>query len=365
MKSKLGLIALESARQAGEKIDNILSEWRGGEHFLIPSECPRFGTGEAKGIIKESVRDKDIYILVDVCNYSLTYKMFGEQNRMSPDDHYQDLKRVISACNGKAGRITVIMPFLYESRQHRKSQRESLDCAVMLRELESMGVHSVVTFDAHDPRMQNVVPLNGLENVSPALQLTECLLSEYPDLQIDGEHMMFIAPDEGATERVVFLSSLYGVHIGMFYKRRDYTRIVDGMNPIIAHDFCGGAVEGKDVVVIDDMISSGGSILDVAQQLKMRGARRVFLYATFGLFTNGFAKFDKAYADGYFDRLFCTNLTYQKAELIEKEYYYSIDMNRYVAAIIDSLNQGSMMMELMMPAQRIKETIQKFKEKNR
>lgn len=362
MIGKLGLIALESAQSAGKTIDSILSEWRGGEHYLIPSECPRFGTGEAKGIIKQSVRDKDIYILVDVCNYALTYKMFGEPNRMSPDDHYQDLKRVISACNGKAARITVIMPFLYESRQHRKTQRESLDCAVMLHELESMGVHSVVTFDAHDPRMQNVVPFNGLENVSPALQLTECLLSQYNDLQIDGEHMMFIAPDEGATERVVFLASLFGVNIGMFYKRRDYTKIVDGMNPIIAHEFCGGSVENMDVVVVDDMISSGGSMLDVARQLKLRGAHHVFLYATFGLFTNGFDKLDKAYAEGWFDKLFCTNLTYQKIELLEKEYFYSIDMTRYVAAIIDRLNQGDPMQELMTPAQRIKETVQKFKE---
>ena len=294
MPGKLGLITLESAKRIGERVDSILSEWRSGEHFLIEAECPRFASGEAKGILRESVRDRDLYILVDVCNSSLTYKMNGGVNRMSPDDHYQDLKRVIAACNGKAERITVVMPFLYEGRQHRKTGRESLDCAVMLRELENMGVHSIVTFDAHDPRMQNVVPLTGLENISPALQFTQALLTEYEDLTIDGGHLLFVAPDEGATERVVFMATLFGVNIGMFYKRRDYTRIVDGTNPILSHDFCGGEVEGKDAIVVDDMIASGGSILDVARQLKNRGAARVFLFSTFGLFSGGLEPFDKA-----------------------------------------------------------------------
>lgn len=360
---KLGIIALESARNAGEKIDDILSGWRHGEHFLIPSSCPRFGSGEAKGLVKESVRDRDIYILVDVCNPSVTYKMDGYINRMSPDDHFQDLKRVIAACNGKAGRITVIMPFLYESRQHRRTGRESLDCAMMLRELENMGVHDIITFDAHDPRVQNSIPFSGFEDVSPALQFTQALLTEYEDLKLDSEHMMFISPDEGATQRVVFMASIFGVNIGMFYKRRDYSRIVDGMNPIIAHDFCGESVKGKDVIVVDDMISSGGSMIDVARQLKDRGAARVFMFATFGLFTNGLEKFDEAYSAGIFDRVFTTNLVHQKPELLERSWYFSVGMNRYVAAIIDTLNKGESMSELIKPAERMKEMVELYKGK--
>ncbi len=358
---KLGIIALESAQNAGEKIDKILSGWRGGEHFLIPSSCPRFGSGEAKGLVKESVRERDIYILVDVCNPSITYKMDGLPNRMSPDDHFQDLKRVIAACNGKAGRITVLMPFLYESRQHRRTGRESLDCAMMLRELENMGVHDIITFDAHDPRVQNSIPFSGFEDVSPALQFTQALLTEYEDLKIDPGHMMFISPDEGATQRVVFMASIFGVNIGMFYKRRDYSRIVDGMNPIIAHDFCGESVEGKDVIVVDDMISSGGSMIDVAKQLKDRGASRVFMFATFGLFTNGLDKFDEAYSQGLFDRVFTTNLVYQKPELLERPWYFSVGMNRYVAAIIDTLNKGKSMQEIIRPAERMKEIVELYK----
>ena len=360
---KLGIIALESARNAGEKIDEILSGWRHGEHFLIPSSCPRFGSGEAKGLVKESVRDRDIYILVDVCNPSVIYKMDGYINRMSPDDHFQDLKRVIAACNGKAGRITVIMPFLYESRQHRRTGRESLDCAMMLRELENMGVHDIITFDAHDPRVQNSIPFSGFEDVSPALQFTQALLTEYEDLKLDSEHMMFISPDEGATQRVVFMASIFGVNIGMFYKRRDYSRIVDGMNPIIAHDFCGESVKGKDVIVVDDMISSGGSMIDVARQLKDRGAARVFMFATFGLFTNGLEKFDEAYSAGIFDRVFTTNLVHQKPELLERPWYFSVGMNRYVAAIIDTLNKGKSMSELIKPAERMKEMVELYKGK--
>ncbi len=363
LKDRLGIIALESARKTGERVDEILSGWRDGKHFLIPSECPRFGSGEGKGLIGDSIRDRDLYLLVDICNTSLTYKMDGSLNRMSPDDHFQDLIRIIAACSGKAGRITVIMPFLYEGRQHRKTARESLDCAVMLRELESIGVHSVVTFDAHDPRMANVIPFSGLENVSPSLQFTQALLTDYEDLQIDGEHLMFIAPDEGATERVVFLATLFGVNIGMFYKRRDYTRIVDGTNPIIAHDFCGGSVEGMDVIVVDDMISSGGSMLDVAKQLKDRGAKRVFIFSTFGLFTNGFEKFDRAYEEGYFEKIFTTNLIYQKPELLEKSYYFSVSMNRYIAAIIDTLNQGKSLSALTRPAERIRSTIENYQKK--
>lgn len=361
MDGKLGIIALESARNAGEKIDAILSEWRNGEHFLIHAECPRFGSGEGKGILRESVRGRDLYILVDVCNPSVTYMMDGEKNRMSPDDHYQDLKRIIAAANGRAGRITVVMPFLYESRQHRRTVRESLDCALMLRELENMGVSDIITFDAHDPRVQNSIPLGSFEDVSPSLQFSQALLGEYKDLQLDSEHMMFISPDEGATQRVVFMASIFGVNIGMFYKRRDYATIVNGMNPIVAHDFCGESVAGKDVVVMDDMISSGGSMIDTAMQLKKMGARRVFVFATFGLFTNGFEKFDAAYKAGAFDRIFTTNLIHQKDGLLERPWYVSVDMNRYVAAIIDTLNRGESLHELIRPAKRIKELVAQYK----
>ena len=364
MQEKIGLITLDSAEAIGRRVNQILSEWRGGESFSITSKCPRFSSGEAKCIINESVRDKDIYILLDVCNTSLTYQMFGEKNRMSPDDHYQDLKRVIAACGGRAKRITVIMPFLYEGRQHRKTTRESLDCAVMLRELESMGVHSLITFDAHDPRMQNVVPLMGMENVSPALQFTQALLTEYEDLVLDGEHLMFIAPDEGATGRAVFLASLFGVNIGMFYKRRDYTRIVNGSNPVIAHDFCGGSVEGKDVIVSDDMIASGGSMLDTARKLKEMGAKRVFIFSTFGLFTSGLAKFDEAFSKGWFDWIFTTNLVYQKPELLQRDYYYSVRMDRYIAAIVDTLNKGNALHDLIKPAGRIHQMVELYKNEN-
>ena len=361
MRGEIGLIVLNSAEKIGARVDQILSEWRGGKHFLIPAECPRFSSGEGKCVLKESVRDRDIYILLDVCNTSLTYDMFGETNRMSPDDHYQDLKRAIAACSGKADRINVIMPFLYEGRQHRKTTRESLDCAVMLRELENMGVHSLITFDAHDPRIQNVVPLMGMENVSPALQFTQAFLTEYEDLKIDSEHMMFIAPDEGATGRVVFLATLFGVNIGMFYKRRDYTRIVNGSNPVVAHDFCGTSVEGKDVIVIDDMIASGGSMLDTGRQLKEMGAKRVFIFSTFGLFTSGLDRFDKAYEDGWFDRIFTTNLVWQKPELKERKWYFSVTMDRYIAALIDTANRGETLNDLLKPAGRIRQMLELYK----
>ena len=362
MPGKLSLIVLESAEHIGKRVDQILSDWRNREHFLIPVECPRFSSGEGKCVLHESVRDRDVYILLDVCNPSMTYQMFGEPNRMSPDDHYQDLKRVIAACNGKADRITVIMPFLYEGRQHRKTARESLDCAVMLRELESMGVHSMLTFDAHDPRMQNVVPLMGLENISPALQFTQALLTEYEDLTLDSDHMMFIAPDEGATARVVFMASLIGVNIGMFYKRRDYTQIVNGSNPVIAHDFCGTSVEGRDVIVADDMIASGGSMLDTARQLKEMGAKRVFVFSTFGLFTSGLKKFDEAYEAGWFERVFTTNLVYQGNGLKERPWYFSVNMDRYIAALIDTLNRGGSIQELIKPAGRIRQMVELYRQ---
>ena len=360
MEDKLGLITLESFTNQTQKINEILCKWRGCDNYIIPSKCPRFTSGEAKGVIEESVRDKYIYILDDVCNNSLKYKMDGELNRMSPDDHYQDLKRIIMACNGKPNRITVIMPFLYEGRQHRRMIRESLDCAMMLRELEFMGVDDIVTFDAHDSRMQNVLPLRGIENISPALQFVQGFLTEYEDIKIDGEHLMIIAPDEGATERAVFYASLFGVNLGMFYKRRNYSTIIDGINPIVVHDFCGSALDGMDAIVVDDMIASGGSIIDVCKQIKERGAKRVFIFSTFGLFTSGFDKMDRAYEEGLFDRIFTTNLVYQKPELLEKEYYYSINMNRYIAAIIDTLNKKNSMQQISKPEQRIKETIMAY-----
>ena len=355
--SSPALLVLPSAESIGRRVSAILTEWYGNGDYLVPLECPRFSSGEGKAVIRESVRDRDVYILVDVCNSSLTYRMDGMLNRMSPDDHYQDLKRVISACNGTAGRITVIMPFLYESRQHRRNLRESMDCALMLQELENMGVHSLITFDAHDPRMQNSIPLTCFENVSPALQFTQALLTEYEDLRLDAEHLMFIAPDEGATGRVVFFASLFGVNIGMFYKRRDFSTIVDGVNPIVAHDFCGQSVRGMDCIVIDDMIASGGSILDVARQLKERGAQRIFVFSTFGLFTSGLEKFDIAWRDGLFDRVFTTNLIYQKPELLEKPWYCTVNMGRYIAAIIDTLHRGDSLQELTKPASRIREML--------
>ena len=361
MRGDIAIIALQSAEKIGNRVNQILMDWRGGDGFLVPAKCPRFSSGEAKGVLDDSVRDRDVYILVDVCNTSITYKMYGELNRMSPDDHYQDLKRIIAACNGRAQRVHVIMPFLYEGRQHRKTMRESLDCAVMLRELENMGVHSIITFDAHDDRIQNVVPLMGLENVSPALQLTQAFLTEYEDLQIDSEHMMFIAPDEGATKRVVFLASLYGVNIGMFYKRRDYTIIVNGQNPVVAHDFCGTSVKGMDVIIVDDMIDSGGSMLDTVEQLKQMGARRVFVFATFGLFSKGLGRFDEAYKRGIIDKVFSTNLVWQKPQLKEKPWYFSVNMDRYIAALIDTINMGDPINELLTPAGKIRQMLEAYK----
>lgn len=361
MQDNLAIIALESYSSRAKRINNLLCEWNNANNYLVEASCPRFASGEAKGIIHDSIRDMDVFILVDVCNNSLTYKMDGSMNRMSPDDHYQDLKRVILAINGLARRITVVMPFLYEGRQHRKTARESLDCAMMLKELEYMGVSSIVTFDAHDPRIQNVLPLHNMANISPALQFTQALLTEYEDIVIDSDHLTFIAPDEGATERVVFFASLFEVNIGMFFKRRDYAHIVDGTNPIIAHDYCGGNLTGMDAIVVDDMIASGGSILDVCEQLRERGAKRVFIFSTFGLFSSGFEKIDKAYKDGLFERIFTTNLVYQKQELLEKEYYYSVNMNRYLAALIDTLHQHNSIQKLMRPEDRIKEMIRRYK----
>jgi ribose-phosphate pyrophosphokinase len=372
----LGIIPLEGCKSLGSKVDDYLIQWRNErrnddhatlafsgyqrDSYTLGAKVPRFGSGEAKGIITESVRGDDLYILVDVTNHSLTYSLCGQTNHMSPDDHYQDLKRVIAAVGGKARRITVIMTFLYESRQHKRNSRESLDCAIALQELVNMGVDNIITFDAHDPRVQNAIPLNGFETVQPAYQFIKGLLRSEPDLQFDSDHLMIISPDEGGMSRAVYLANVLGVDMGMFYKRRDYSTIVNGRNPIVAHEFLGASVEGKDVLIIDDMISSGESILDVAAQLKKRKARKIFAASTFGLFTNGLDKFDKAYEEGLIDRVLTTNLIYQSPELLEKPYYVNCDMSKYIALIIDTLNHDSSISELLNPVERIHTVLAKY-----
>ena len=373
----LGIIALESCKSIGEKIDQYLVKWRTereNEHkdslafsgyqrpsYLMSAKVPRFGSGEAKGMIMESARGFDLYLLVDVCNYSLTYKLCGHINRMSPDDHYQDLKRVISAVGGKARRITVIMPFLYESRQHKRTSRESLDCALALQELVRMGVDNIITFDAHDPRVQNAIPLNGFETVRPAYQFIKGLLRNVKGLNLDSGHMMVISPDEGGMSRAIYIANVLGLDMGMFYKRRDYTKIVNGRNPIIAHEFLGSSVEGKDMIIIDDMISSGDSVLEVARELKKRKAARIFVFSTFGLFTSGLAKFDAAYKEGTITRVLTTNLVYQTPELLQREWYINCDMSKYIAYIIDTLNHDSSISDLLNPNERIQSIVARYK----
>ncbi len=324
---------LVSHNQSGVNLEGYSAD-----SFLIECECPRFGTGEGKGFIKESVRGVDLFIMVDITNYSLTYTVCGHENHMSPDNHYQDLKRIISAATGKAHRINVIMPFLYEGRQHKRAKRESLDCALALKELSSMGVSNLITFDAHDPRVQNSIPLKGFDNFFATYQFLKALLKHVPDFVADNEHLMIISPDEGAMSRAVYFSSILGVDMGMFYKRRDYSTIINGKNPIVAHEFLGDSVEGKDVLVIDDMISSGGSMLDVAKQLKERNAKRVFVCTTYGLFTDGLDKFDEYYEKGYIDKVITTNLNYRDPELLTKPYYIEANMSKYLASIIDIIN---------------------------
>ncbi len=373
----LGIIALEGCRVLGDKVDKYLVRWRTErehEHkdslafsgyqrdsYLLSAKVPRFGSGEAKGMILESVRGCDLYLLVDVCNYSLTYSLCGHQNRMSPDDHYQDLKRIIAAVGGKARRITVIMPYLYESRQHKRTSRESLDCALALQELVSMGVDNIITFDAHDPRVQNAIPLNGFETVQPAYQFIKGLLRHVKDLQIDSRHMMVISPDEGGMKRAIYIANVLGLDMGMFYKRRDYTRIENGRNPIVAHEFLGSSVDGKDVIIIDDMISSGDSILETAAALKQRKAGKIFVFSTFGLFTGGLEKFDRAYESGLITRILTTNLIYQTPELLEREWYINCDMSKYVAYIIDTLNHDSSISDLLNPNERIQQIVTKYR----
>ena len=373
----LGIIAIDGCQAMGKEVDHFITTWRHEDghkfmddvvfsgyqrdSYLVNAHVPRFGSGEAKGVIDESVRGMDLYILVDVCNYSLTYSMSGNTNHMSPDDHYQDLKRIISAATGKAHRVNVIMPFLYESRQHKRTKLESLDSALALQELTHMGVDNIITFDAHDPRVQNAIPLSGFETVRPTYQFVKGLLDRYDDLIIDSDHMMAISPDEGATERAVYLANVLNLDMGMFYKRRDYTRVVNGRNPIVAHEFLGSSVEGKDVIILDDMISSGDSILDVAKQLKSRNAKRIFAAATFGLFTNGLDKFDEAYESGLIDGVLTTNLIYQTPELLSRPYYINCDMSKYVALMIDTLNHDGSISDILDPSERIQVCVEEYK----
>ena len=323
------------------------------DNYLIDCDCPRFGTGESKGLLGESIRGKDLFVMVDVCNYSLTYTVSGHLNHMSPDDHYQDLKRIISTANGKAHRVNVIMPFLYESRQHKRTKRESLDCALALQELIDMGVSNIITFDAHDPRVQNSIPLHGFDSFNPPYQFMKALLRAEPDLIVDKDHLMIVSPDEGAMHRAVYFSNVLGVDMGMFYKRRDYSTIVNGKNPIVAHEFLGTDIKGKNIIIIDDMISSGESMLDVAKQIKERGASRVFVCTSFGLFTEGFEKFDEYYEAGYIDRVITTNLTYLPPAALEKPYFVVADMSKFIALIIDSLNHDITMSSVLVPTDKI------------
>ena len=373
----LGVIPLRGCRPLAERVDQFLVGWRTereNEHkgslaftgyerdsYLLSTDVPRFGTGEGKGVINESVRGADLYLLIDVLNHAQTYKLFGKDNHMSPDDHYQDLKRIIAAIGGKARRITVIMPFLYEGRRHKRNARESLDCAIALQELIRMGVDNIITFDAHDARVQNAIPLHGFETVRTTYQFLKALLRHVRDLEIDAQHMMVISPDEGGMSRAIYLASVLGLDVGMFYRRRDYTTIVDGRSPVIAQEFLGASVEGKDLIIIDDMISSGESILEVAQQMKKRGAKRVFVFATFGMFTRGLEDFDAAHEQGYFDMLFTTNLIWQSPELLERSWYADCDMSKYIAYLIDTLNHDASISDLLNPVERIHELVGNYR----
>ena len=373
----LGIIPLEGCRELGAMVNDYLVEWRTvreSEHkeslafagyqrdsYILQAKVPRFGSGEAKGMILESVRGTDLYLLVDVANYSLTYSLCGHENHMSPDDHYQDLKRIIAAVGGKARRITVIMPFLYESRQHKRTARESLDCALALQEMVHMGVDNIITFDAHDPRVQNAIPLNGFETVQPTYQFIKGILKHNKDLQLDSGHMMVISPDEGGMGRAIYMANVLGLDMGMFYKRRDYTKIVNGRNPIVAHEFLGSSVEGKDMIIIDDMISSGESVIEVATELKERKANKIFICTTFGLFTNGLERFDKAYENGVIDRVLTTNLIYQTPELLSREWYINCDMSKYIAYLIDTLNHDASISDLLNPNERIQRVVAKYR----
>lgn len=372
----LKLAALESCRELGQKVNDYIVSFRKNagveiassplfanyrkDNYLVDIGCPRFGSGEAKGTIRESIRGTDLFVMVDVCNYSLTYTVNGHPNHMSPDDHYQDMKRIIAAATGKARRINVIMPFLYESRQHKRTKRESLDCAMALEELNDMGVSNILTFDAHDPRVQNAIPRSGFDNFTPQYQFMKALFRAVPDLTVDKDHLMIVSPDEGAMHRAVYFSNVLGVDMGMFYKRRDYSTIVNGKNPIVAHEFLGDDITGKDVLIVDDMISSGESMLDVAKKLKDRNAARVFVCTTFGLFTEGFEKFDEYYEKGYIDRVVTTNLTYLPPAVDERPYFVKADMSKFLALIIDSLNHDITIGAVMNPTEKIHTLLKKY-----
>ena len=375
----LKILALDSCKELGDSVNEYLVDFRqhvnnnikedpafreySVDNYLIDASCPRFGSGESKGILKESVRGDDVFLLVDITNHSLTYTINGFENHKSPDDHYQDLKRMIASIAGKAHRINVVMPFMYEGRQHKRSGRESLDCAYALKELSDMGVSNFITFDAHDPRVQNATPLKGFDNFTPPYQFIRSLLEYEKDLIIDKEHMIVISPDEGALDRAVYFSTVLGVDTGMFYKRRDYSKIVNGKNPIVAHEFLGDNIEGKDVIIIDDMIASGGSMIDTAKQLKAMNAKRVFICCTFGLFTEGMKAFDEAYANGIFDRVVCTNLNYLPQEVKDREYFVEADMSKFLASIIDFMNHDISMENVLTPTEKIQELLRQYHER--
>ena len=365
----LGIIPLQSCSGLGNMVNEYIVDWRKEresvlhqddrvkDSYIVNTKCSRFGSGEAKGTILDSIRGKDLYLLVDVTNYSIEYSLCGHMNKMSPDDHYSDLKRIITAAAGKARRINVIMPFLYESRQHKRTSRESLDCAVALQELHALGVENIITFDAHDPRVQNAIPNSGFDSIQPTYQFIKRLFNNVPDLQVDSDHMMIISPDEGAMGRAVYYSNVLGLDMGMFYKRRDYSRVVNGRNPIVAHEFLGSSVEGKDVFIVDDMISSGESMLDVAKELKKRKAKRVFVAATFGLFTNGLKQFDEYYEQGLISKVLTTNVIYQTPDLLSRPYYINVDLSKYIALMIDKLNYDHSISELLDPNAKIRNSL--------
>ena len=362
----IGIIAMRGTEELGARINSYLTRWadRYGEpvhDYLIEAECPRFSSGDAKGLIKNTVRGKDLFILVDVGNYSCTYKLFDRENYMSPDDHYADLKRITQAASGKPHRINVIMPLLYGGRQHRRSYRESLDCAFMLQELHNMGVENVITVDAHDPRVCNAIPLMGFDNVIPSYQVLKAMFAAFPDLVINKDNFMVISPDEGALNRNMFYASVLEVEMGMFYKRRDYSTIVNGRNPIVAHEYLGTSVEDKTVFVADDIISSGESMLDIARELKKRKAKRFFAYATYGIFTNGLDSFDKAYEDGMIDAVFSTNLTYRTPELLKRPWYKEVDVSKYIAYFVACINHDTSVSNVMDPNEKIKALLREHK----
>lgn len=362
----LAIISMRGCETISSNVDYYLKQWRNipeDQSFVVTPNCPRFGTGEAKAVLNHTARGLDAYIICDCFNYDVSYKMYGQTVPMSPDDHFQDLKRVIAALGGKARRITVIMPMLYEGRQHRRTARESMDCALALQELVSMGVKNIITFDAHDPRVNNAIPLDGFDNVQAAYQMIKALLRTVPDVKLDREHTMIVSPDEGGMGRCIYYSSVLGLELGMFYKRRNYSVIVNGRNPIEAHEFLGNDIKGKDLILVDDMISSGESMLDIAAKLKEKGANRIFVFSTFGLFVEGLDKFDEYYEKGYINKVFTTNLIYQTPELLSREWYTSVNMSKYIALLVDTLNNDNSISGLLDPVDRIKKVVAKYENK--